>query len=142
MNIKRNLVQLGLMAVLFLSFSCSNNSPAAATEAFLNHLYAGEFDQAKEYATTDTKSVLSMMESIGAKDQMEDMLDDATFNVIETTMDGDDKATVTVKVKGKKENQEETQTFNVIKKDGKWLVNMGKEDSSKEGLKPSTSSEE
>ncbi|MCK0130775.1 DUF4878 domain-containing protein [Flavobacteriaceae bacterium F08102] len=140
MNIKKQLGRLVLVAFLLLTFSCSKNTPAAAAEAFLSHLYAGEFNEAKEFSTTDTKSVLSMMESFGAKDQMEDMLVDATFNVIETTMDGGDKATVKVQVNDNDGN-EEIQSLSLVKKDGKWLVNMGKEDSPKEGLKPSTSEE-
>lgn len=124
-----------LALILFLTISsCSGNSPENVAKSFFDNMYSGNFEAAKEYGTTDTKSMLSMMESFGAKDQFKDKMKDADVKVevLETNVDGD-AATCKLKISDSKSDKTEEVDVKLKKVDGKWLVDMKKEDTKKEG---------
>ncbi len=125
-------LNLCLAAILFFSLaSCSNNKPETAAIRFMEAMFDGDFEKAKEYASTDTKSMLSMMESFGVKDQFEDMSDDLSFKVIKTEIK-DDRAICTLEMN--EDGEKEEMPINLIKKEGEWLVDMDKEDMDKEDM--------
>jgi hypothetical protein len=139
---KKTILNLVIISFSFLLFSCGSNTPASSAESFFKYMYSGDFESAKKYATTNTKSMLTMMESFGGKDQLEDQMKGIDFNykVIKTKIDGD-KAICTMEVS--KDGKTETMPVNLVNKNGKWLVDFNKEDTNKEngmdkeGMKPS-----
>jgi hypothetical protein len=112
--------------------SCSSNSPESSALNFMKSFSNGDFETAKEYATTDTKSMLSMLESFGGKDQLEDMSlgKNSKFKITNTEINGD-SAICTIQVKDA-DGEVEDLPINLVKKDGEWLVDMNKEDMGKE----------
>ena len=135
---KKNIFNFLLIASFGFLVSCSGNTPDAAVKSFLTKMYEADFEGAKEFATTDTKSMLTMMESFGAKDKIlgeSKEKGSLSINVVDTQIDGD-KAVCKVELKYSDADKVEEQSLNLEKVDGKWLVNMGKEDSKKEGLAP------
>jgi len=134
---KKLFFNLFLLASLGTLVSCSSNSPENVAKNFLKKMHKADFEGAKEYATTDTKSMLTMMESFGAKDKILDESKEKgslSINVVDTQIDGD-KAVCKVELKYADSDEIDKQTLKLIKKDDKWLVNMGKEDSKKEDSK-------
>ncbi len=134
---KKTIFNLFLLTTLSLIVSCSGNSPESAAKAFLKKMHKADFEGAKEYATTDTKSLLTTMESFGAGDKI---LDDSkeqgslSIKVVDTQVDGD-SAVCKVELSYSNSDKVDNQTLKLIKKDGKWLVSMGKEDTKKEDNK-------
>jgi len=124
-----------LLSCFFLLTACNSGGPEGATINFLDNMYSGDFEAAKEYATTDTKSMLTMMESMGVKDQFADKMKETNidFKVVETKIDGD-KAVCTVKMSSDEDEEDKDMPITLVKKDGKWLVDMDKEGMNKEGM--------
>ncbi|WP_289045051.1 DUF4878 domain-containing protein [uncultured Olleya sp.] len=132
---KKPIFKTLLLACFLVLTACGGGGPEGATINFLEAIYSGDFETAKEYATTDTKSMLTMLESFGAKDQFADKMKetDIDFEVVDTKIDGD-KAVCTVKMSSSKEEKDQDMPINLEKQDGKWLVNMDKESMNKEGM--------
>ena len=132
---KTQIFKTFLVSCFFMLTACGGGGPEGATINFLEAMYSGDFEEAKKYATTDTKSMLTMLESFGAKDQFADKMGEADidFKVVETKIDGD-KAVCTVKMTSSQEDSDQDMPMNLVKEDGKWLVSMDKESMNKEGM--------
>lgn len=132
---KTQIFKTFLVSCFFMLTACGGGGPEGATINFLEAMYSGDFEEAKKYATTDTKSMLTMLESFGAKDQFADKMGEADidFKVVETKIDGD-KAVCTVKMTSSQEEGDQDMPMNLVKEDGKWLVSMDKESMNKEGM--------
>lgn len=128
---KHLLTSITLLCMIFLA-SCSSSGPEQVARKFIDSVNAGDFEEAKKYATTDTKSMLSMMESFGIKDQLADATDNEKENleIISTTVSGD---TAISKITSGEDGDDEMD-IHLIKKDGEWLVDMTKESMDKEGM--------
>ncbi|MCW5898436.1 MAG: DUF4878 domain-containing protein [Flavobacteriales bacterium] len=111
-------------AVLLTACGGGASTPSDVASKFLDHTNKMEFKEAKKYATKATGEVLDM---IGGMAAMMPKEDPKSFKILSEKIDGD-KATVTYRTDGK----EEDETLNLVKEDGKWLVNMSKEDMNKE----------
>jgi hypothetical protein len=130
----KNLIKNTLIVVcIFLLVSCSGNGPDVAATKFFENLNSGNFDEAKKYSTTDTKSMLSMMESFGAQDQLADLNTNTSFEVIDTK-ETENTAICTLKITDNETGDVEDMPLHLVKKDGEWLVDMNKEDMDKEGM--------
>ena len=114
-----------LTAILFVACGGGSSSPSDVATKFLNHTNKMEFKEAKKYATKGTGEILDLI--AGMAGMMGDQQGPKSFTITNETIDGD-KATVTYRSEGK----EEDETLNLVKEDGKWLVNMSKEDMAKE----------
>ncbi|MBN9482660.1 MAG: hypothetical protein BGO70_07290 [Bacteroidetes bacterium 43-93] len=117
---------LGLAAILtFTLVSCSSNSPKAVAQKFLEHFWHMEYKDAKEYSTDVTKDMLDMLEQVSTI-----MPDSAKQNAkkikvdIKDVKENGDKAVVSFTTS---EMPEEKQ-LNMVKQNGKWLVNLTKND--------------
>lgn len=113
-----------LFTLLLAACGGGSDSPSDVATKFLNHTNKMEFKEAKKYATKSTGDILDMVGGMAAMMPKEDP---KTFKILNETIDGE-KATVTYRTDGK----EEDETLNLVKEDGKWLVNMSKEDMNKE----------
>ena len=124
----RSIALLGMILLV----SCSSSGPEQVTRNFIDSMNDGDFEEAKKYATTDTKSMLSMMESFGVKDQLADMTDSEKENldIISTTVNGN---TAICKITTGEDGEDEMD-IHLVKQDGEWLVDMDKESMNKEGM--------
>jgi hypothetical protein len=110
---------LMLMATAMLN-SCggSADKPEVVAEKFLNHLGKKEFAEAKKLATKESAAAIDMMESLTKTDAS-----DTKAKMIEkvSCKEDGDKASCSYNEDG------DSKTLDLVKKDGKWLVEMKKE---------------
>jgi hypothetical protein len=121
-QIMKNLLKLAVVAIMIVAFNaCGSKSdtPEAVAEKFLNHLNKKEYADAKKLGTEQTGQMIDMMESFGAAGGNAEKKDVKIENMKCTTTD--DKSACTYTAEGKEEKIE------LVKKDGKWLVDMKKE---------------
>lgn len=125
---------LSLAAVAMISFalfSCSSKSdPKDVAKNFLNALTQMDYEGAKKYGTPETGKMLEMLSSFATM-----MPDSAKANARKIKIDikdaktEGDKCSVTYHNSEKKDDQ----VLTLVKKDGKWLVDMSKDDSMNAG---------
>jgi hypothetical protein len=114
-----------VVLVLAISFNACKrtDSPEAVTEKFMNHLMAGEFSEAKEYGTESTQQMMQMfeaLESLGGETFAQDDATPEKIKNIECEIDGDTAIC-------RFEENGEMSEVNLLMVDGKWLVDMKKE---------------
>lgn len=95
-------------------------TPTQVAEKYLTHLNKMEFKEAKAYGTEKTAGMLDLMAGMAS---MMPKNESASFKISGETIEGD-KATVTYRTDGKDADE----TLTLVKQDGKWLVDMAKED--------------
>jgi len=117
---------LGLSTLFLTSCSFFADKPSKNAEKFLTHFYALEFEEAKKYGTKSTGELLDALKGFVAMLSEEDKKK-KSFKIVGETIDGD-----TAVVLFEEEGSKEPETLNMVKEDGKWLVNMSKEDLDKE----------
>jgi GH25 family lysozyme M1 (1,4-beta-N-acetylmuramidase) len=123
---KKFLLPLAAVFVFALSLtSCNTNSPKAAADKFLNSLYHMDYKEAKTVATEDTKKMLDMMESFSSMmpDSAKQNAKKIKIDIKDVKEDGD-KATV---IYTTSENNGD-QKIDLVKQNGKWLVQYSKQD--------------
>ncbi|MEI8204307.1 MAG: hypothetical protein WCH34_14890 [Bacteroidota bacterium] len=139
----KKVIKFAVLILAVIAFnSCSKSGkPEDVAEKFFKHLTKLEYDDAKAIGTEATGKMLDMMKSMTtmggdeAKKQMEEAKK-AEIKIENMKCDvKEDKALCTFKatVTGKDSKEEK---LDLIKKDGKWLVDMKKEDSMGGGSTP------
>lgn len=117
-----------LAAVIMLAaglVSCNSNTPKAAADKFLTSFYHMDYKEAKTVSTEETKKMLDMIEQFSTM-----IPDSAKANAkkikvtIKDVKEEGDKATVTYTTS---ENTTESK-LDMIKQEGKWLVQFNKQD--------------
>lgn len=122
----KNLVKLGVvLVVLVFMNACKNDSkPEAVGEKFLNHLNKQEWAEAKKLGTEATGQMIDMMESLSKMGgEAAKPKDVKPVTIKETKVDGD-KAVLSYCCDEKGQDGK----VNVVKVDGKWKVDMKKEE--------------
>ncbi len=120
---------LSVTAFTLISFaimSCgSKSNPKDVSQNFLNALTKMDYESAKKYGTPETGKILDMLSSFSSMmpDSVKNKAKDVKVEIKNVKEEGD-KCVVTYKNSEKNEDQ----TLNLIKKDGKWLVNMTKDE--------------
>ena len=117
-----------LAAALFMA-ACGSKAdgPKEVATKFLTHINAMEFEEAKQYGTKETNDLLDMLKSFAAMGGEEQKPEATAFTITDVKEEGE-TATVTYKSEG----SEEAETLNLVKQEGKWLVNISKEDMNKD----------
>jgi len=121
-------VLLSLAAVLMISLglvSCNSNSPKASADKFLTGLLHYDYESAKSVSTDETKKMIDLMAQFSA--MMPDSIKQASKKVnvdIKDVKEEGDKATVTYTTSEDKQEKK----LNLVKVDGKWLVQYSKMD--------------
>lgn len=125
---------LCFLAVMTM-FSCSSSqSPGQVAIDFLQSIENGDIKKARELSTEASGAMIGMLESPMFKEELKKAAEasNTKYEVIDTKIDGD-KAICTLKMIDGKSTEGQTE-LNLVKKDGKWLVDMNKEDMNKEEL--------
>lgn len=107
--------------VVFAMASCGGgaNTPEKVTEKFLSHLNKKEYAEAKKLGTEATGQYIDMIASLGDLGGAEEVKEPKIENIKCTEEAETAKCTYTSD--GKEES------LDLVKKDGKWLVDMKKE---------------
>lgn len=117
-----------LAAVIMLAVglvSCNSNTPKAAADKFLTSFYHMDYKEAKTVSTEETKKMLDMIEQFSTM-----IPDSAKANAkkikvtIKDVKEEGEKAVVTYTTS---ENTTESK-LDMIKQEGKWLVQFNKQD--------------
>jgi len=106
------------LAVITMNACKSSDTPEKVAEKFLNHINKKEFAEAKKIATPESAASIDMLESfakMGGEQTKETKIENMKCKI-----DGD-KAACDYTENG------EAKKLDLIKKDGKWLVEMKKE---------------
>ena len=119
------------LAILFVSatlISCKSKSdPKSVASNFLNALTKMDYETAKKYGTPETGKMLDMLSSFAGMmpDSVKAKAKETKVEIKNVKENGND--CVVTYANSDKPNDD--QTLNLIKKDGKWLVNMSKDES-------------
>ena len=116
----KKLLMLAVIAIAVITMNAckSSDTPDKVAEKFLGHINKKEFAEAKKMATTESAATIDMLENfskIGGETTKE-----AKVENLKCKEDGD-KAACDYTENG------EAKKLDLIKKDGKWLVEMKKE---------------
>ncbi len=114
-----------ITTIIFLfSFAVAKNDKDAKAVAikFLNAYKAKDYITAKKYATESAKGVIDMMESTETVDKVKPPK--VTIKIVSVKEDG---SKCEVRYEGS-DNPEEERVINLLKVDGKWLVELTKDD--------------
>lgn len=121
-----------LFAALVLTItSCSDNSPEAVADKFLNSFYHMQYDEAREVSTDEAKELINLMEqfSVQQPDSVKQNAKKLKVTIVNVQEDGD-KAVVTYSVS----NEPGEQKLKMVKQNGKWLVSHSKQDDVEEAM--------
>lgn len=116
----KKLLTLAVVALAVITMNACKNSdtPDKVAEKFLGHINKKEFAEAKKLATPESAASIDMLESLGKMGG--EQTKDTKIENIKCKEDGD-KAACDYSENG------EAKKLDLIKKDGKWLVEMKKE---------------
>jgi PDZ domain-containing secreted protein len=121
---------LSITAFVLIAFtiaSCgSKNDPKEVALNYLNALKSLDYEGAKKFSTPESGKILDMLSSFSSMmtDSMKEQAKKIKIEIKEAKEDGD-KCTVKFVSSDKPEAEE---VLKMVKKDGKWLVNMDKND--------------
>jgi len=136
----KNLLKLAIILTAILLISACKQSvdtPEEVAETFLNHITKKEYAEAKTYGTESTGKMIDLIESFTKMDgeELDEEIKEPVYEDIKAVIDGE-TAIVTYKADGLEEK------INMVLQDGKWLVDMRKEDSSGDEIKQIQETEE
>lgn len=125
---KKLLYSLFAAAVLVFGMaSCASKSdPKEVALNYLNALKSLDYEGAKKFSTPETGKMLDMLASFSGMlpDSMKEQAKGIKVAIKDAKEEGE-KCTVTFTSTDKPESEEK---LNLVKKDGKWLVNSSKDD--------------
>lgn len=119
-------LMLVVLAVVAITSCKKSEGPEAVAEKFLQHLNKKEYAEAKVLGTEATGQFLDMMKSLAEMGGQPEESKEVKIENLKAEVDGD-SAVVSYTIDGKDEK------LPMVKQDGKWLVNMSKEDQMGEG---------
>ncbi len=119
------LVLLSLSAIGGCSGAAAG--PEGAAEAFMDALGELDVETAKAHATEESQQLLEFLEAMAAEmpEAEKEQMQSADFTVVSSEIDGDNAVVVL-------DSEGEESTLNMKKVDGKWKVDLSKEDLQKE----------
>src|ERR1700682_4719534 len=124
---KKKLVTIILISAITMFMSCSNNSPKGVAQKFLKDLQEEKFDDAKKYGTEATGKMLDVAKSFSNLDPGSIVVKDKKWKkkyVITDVQENGDKAVV----KYKEEGGDAEETLEMSKINGRWMVDIRKEE--------------
>jgi hypothetical protein len=121
---------LSILSVVLIAMtiaSCGSKAdPKGVALNYLNALKSLDYEGAKKFSTPETGKMLDMLSSFSSMmpDSMKEQAKNIKVEIKEAKEEGD-KCVVKFVSSDKPDSEE---VLNLVKKDGKWLVNMSKDD--------------
>lgn len=114
-----------VIAALFM-VSCNKNSPKDVADKWLTSFYHMDYEEAKKVSTDETKGIVNTFQELtrSLADSSKQEMKKIQVKIKDVKEDGD-KAVVTYTTS---EEDTKEQKIDLIKKDGKWLVQFSKND--------------
>jgi hypothetical protein len=128
---------LAIAMIAITVVSCGSKSdPKDVALNYLNALKSMDYEGAKKFSTPETGKMLDMLASFSGMmpDSLKEQAKSIKVTIKEAKEEGD-KCVVKFTSSDKPENEE---SLNMVKKDGKWLVNMTKDDMGGGAMEPTT----
>lgn len=125
MNKVFSVLSIAFMATIVLA-GCTSNSPKPVAEKFLNSFWHMEYKDAKTVSDSATIQMIEMLETMSTTMADSDRQDAKKISVTvkDEKLINDTSAVVTYITSEIKEEK----TLRLVKKNGKWLVNLTKND--------------
>ena len=132
----KNLIKLGLVLLVVVSMGAckSGGKPETVAKEFLTALNKMDYDKAKTFGTEETGKMVDMIKSFSSMGGDEAKLaeakkktEKAEIEILKTEMNGDTAAVCQYKVKGIEGQEPKEDKIDLVKRNGKWLVNWKKE---------------
>jgi Domain of unknown function (DUF4878) len=116
-----------LLLIAVMSVSCNKNSPKDVASAWLTSFYHLDYETAKKTSTEDTKSLLATLQQFTSMvpDSNKKEMKNITVNVKDVKQVNDTSAVATYTTS---DNPGKDQSLNLLKQNGKWLVQFSKND--------------
>ncbi len=116
----KKIINIFLVAIIATAVtSCKKNGPEAVAKDFVMALDSKDYDKAKSLGTEDTKSMVDLIKSLAGMTPASDK--HAKIDKMDCKVDGDKGVcTYCCTAEGVEDKVE------VVRKDGKWLVDMKK----------------
>lgn len=128
---KKLLLSFTAIVVFALGITgCNSNSPKASADKFLTGLLHYDYESAKSVSTEETKKMIDLMAQFSAMmpDSIKQAAKKTTVNIKDANEEGE-KATVTYTTS----DDPQEKKLNLVKQNGKWLVQYSKMDQMDEG---------
>jgi hypothetical protein len=132
----KNLMKFGLLLLVVVSMSAckSGGKPETVAKEFLTALNKMDYDKAKTFGTEETGKMVDMIKSFSTMGGDEAKLaeakkktEKAEIEILKTEMAGDTAAVCQYKLTGIEGQEPKEDKIDLVKRDGKWLVNWKKE---------------
>lgn len=120
-----SILAVALMAITIVSCG-GKNDPKEVAQNYLNALKSMDYEGAKKFSTPETGKMLDMLASFSG--MMPDSLKEQAKNIKITIKEAKEEGDNCVVKFVSSDKPEAEETLNMVKKDGKWLVNMSKDD--------------
>ncbi len=143
----KNLIKLGLVLLVVVSMGAckSGDKPEPVAKEFLTALNKMDYEKAKTFGTEETGKMVDMIKSFSAMDGDETKLaeikkkaEKVKIEILKTEIIGDTVAVCQYKVSGIEDQDSKEDKIELIKRDGKWLVDWKKEGMSGEPTEEAT----
>jgi hypothetical protein len=124
---------------MLVTAACSPENPKAVANNFLTAAAEMDYQQAKKYATPSTGKLLDML--AGAEAYTPDSVKKrmmSNFTIVNEYSRTDSTSIVLYHLK----NSDTDQILNLVKRNGKWLVNISKEELNSREAEPPVEAEE
>ncbi len=144
----KNIIKLGLVLLVVVSMGAckSGGKPETVAKEFLTALNKMDYDKAKTFGTEETGKMIDMVKAFSGGDEAKlaeakKKVEKAEIEILKTELLGDTAAVCQYKVSGIEGQDPKEDKIDLVKKDGKWLVDWKKEGMGGEPtLEPATDS--
>lgn len=114
-----------MFAIITIGACNIGNTPSKSASVFLNAFNEKNYEEARNYATPETIKLIDLMENLSKMSTSIDSVKHSKIEVVDEKIDGE-----TAVVTFREEGSSESETVNLKKLDGKWLVHITKTDMS------------
>jgi len=132
----KNLIKLGLVLLVVVSMGAckSGGKPENVAKDFLTALNKMDYDKAKTFGTEETGKMVEMVQAFSSMGgdttklaEMKKKAEKAEIEILKTEMAGDTSAVCNYKLTGIEGQDPKEDKIDLVKRNGKWLVNWKKE---------------
>jgi hypothetical protein len=145
----KNILKLGLVLLVVVAMGAckSGGKPETVAKEFLTALNKMDYDKAKTFGTEESGKMIDMMKSFSAMGgdeaklaESKKKLEKVQVEILKTEIIADTTAVCQYKLTGIEGQDAKEDKIDLVKRDGKWLVNWKKEGMGGEPTAPAADS--